>query len=61
MKHEKIGEFLVGIGAMTEAQVDDVLKKQTEGDKRLFGEIANELGYVDKSAIKKYFHLSNSG
>ena len=56
-KKEKIGEFLIGINAMTEEQCNEILKLQEEGDQRLFGEIANALGYVDKSAIRKYFHL----
>ncbi len=51
---EKIGEGLVRIGAMTEEQVKDVLKRQKEGDKRLFGEIAISLGYVNDEAIRKY-------
>ncbi|MBN1799426.1 MAG: hypothetical protein JW822_12705 [Spirochaetales bacterium] len=51
---EKIGEGLVRIGAMAKAQVDDVLKRQKDGDKRLFGEIAVELGFVDVEAIINY-------
>jgi len=51
---EKIGEGLIRIGAMTEEQVQDVLKRQREGDNRLFGEIAISLGYVDDEAIRKY-------
>ncbi len=58
-KKEKIGDFLVRIGAMTKEECDEVLKLQENGDTRLFGEIANELGFVDKSAIKKYFHIEN--
>jgi hypothetical protein len=54
---EKIGEFLVRIDAMSQKQCDEVFKLQQNGDKRLFGEIAIELGYVDKEAIKQYFHL----
>jgi hypothetical protein len=50
-----IGEFLVGIGAMTGEQVTEVLRVQGEGEEpRLFGEVAIELGYIDDSAIKKY-------
>ncbi len=53
-KNEKIGEGLVRIGAMTEEQVKEVLKRQAEGDTRLFGEIAISLGYINDEAIKKY-------
>jgi hypothetical protein len=51
---EKIGEGLVRIGAMTKTQVEDVLKRQKAGDKRLFGEIAVDLGFVDVEAIINY-------
>jgi hypothetical protein len=50
----RIGEFLVQIGAMKPYQVDDVLRVQKEGDSRMFGEIAIELGYVNDAAIQRY-------
>ena len=50
----RIGEFLIQIGAMKKFQVDDVLRVQAEGDTRMFGEIAIELGYVNDDAITKY-------
>jgi hypothetical protein len=51
---ERIGEALVRIGAMKSYQVDDVLRLQAGGDRRMFGEIAIELGYIDDQAIRKY-------
>jgi hypothetical protein len=57
---EKIGEALVRIGAMKSYQVDDVLRLQGDGDKRLFGEIAIEMGYIDDAAIKKYLEAKRS-
>jgi hypothetical protein len=51
---EKIGEGLVRIGAMTKVQVETVLKCQKEGDQRLFGEIAVDMGFVDIQAIIEY-------
>jgi hypothetical protein len=51
---EKIGEGLVRIGGMTREQVESVLRLQREGDKRLFGEIAVEQGFVDIQAIINY-------
>jgi len=51
---EKIGDILVRIGAMQRRQVDDVLTKQAAGDRRMFGEIAIELGYIDDAALKRY-------
>ena len=34
---EKVGDGLVRIGVMTREQVDDVLRRQQEGNKGLFG------------------------
>jgi hypothetical protein len=51
---EKIGEGLVRIGAMKKNDVDDVLRRQKDGDKRLFGEIAVECSYVDVDVIIDY-------
>jgi hypothetical protein len=56
----RIGEFLVQIGAIKQYQVDDVLRLQKEGDTRLFGEIAIELAYIDDEAIKKYLEYRHS-
>ena len=56
---EKIGEGLCRIGAMTEEQAKIVLRKQAEGDTRLFGEIAVELGFVDVDAILNYLKSKN--
>ncbi|MBN1522921.1 MAG: hypothetical protein JW904_00450 [Spirochaetales bacterium] len=58
---EKIGEGLVRIGAMTEEQVYKVLKFQKDGDSRLFGEIAVDLGFVDIQAIIDYLKMTNKG
>ena len=51
---ERIGDFLMRIGAITATQVDEVLAIQKGGDSRPFGVIAVELGYVDESAIEKF-------
>ncbi len=53
---EKIGDGLVRIGAMTRGQAEEVLKLQSSGDSRRFGQIAIELGYVDDEAIGRYLH-----
>jgi hypothetical protein len=57
----KIGEFLVRIGAMKQFQVDDVLRVQGQGDKRMFGEIAIELGYIDDAALQRYVDYRHGG
>jgi hypothetical protein len=54
MFEEKIGEGLLRIGAMSKTQVDDVLLRQQGGDKRMFGEIAVDLAYVDTAALVRY-------
>jgi hypothetical protein len=51
----KIGEFLVQIGAMFPHQVDEVAHLQEAGDKRKFGEIAMELGYITDDAVITQF------
>jgi hypothetical protein len=54
-KKLKIGEALIRIGALTEAQVNEVLTIQRERyhfDK-LFGEIAVELALVDQETIER--------
>ncbi|MGO9309093.1 MAG: hypothetical protein ACLQDL_08730 [Spirochaetia bacterium] len=50
----RIGDFLVKIGAMNSEQVDHVLRLQANGDSRIFGEIALELHYLNDDAIKRY-------
>lgn len=51
---EKIGEFLVRIGMMKSYQMEEVLLTQKAGDKRLFGEIAIELGYINDEILQKH-------
>lgn len=51
---DRIGEFLLKIGAMNPAQVQAVLQVQAAGDKRKFGEIAMALGYLNNDALSRY-------
>ncbi len=51
---ERIGDFLVKIGAMSDDQRDEVLAKQAEEPGRLFGEIAIELGYIKDDVIDRF-------
>lgn len=51
---QRIGDFLVRIGAMATEQVYEVLTKQQMEPGRLFGEIAIELGYINDAAIDKF-------
>ena len=51
---ERIGDFLVRIGAMTEGQVGQIIAAQKGGDGRMFGEIAIAMGFVDENALKAF-------
>lgn len=51
---EKIGEGMIRMGEMTKEQVETVLNVQAEGDARLFGEIAVDLGYIDLMSVIRY-------
>ena len=57
---EKIGEFLVKIGAMKQWQVEDILVVQQSGDARMFGELAIAFGYIDDKALIKYVESHQS-
>jgi hypothetical protein len=57
----RIGEFLVKIGAMDKDQVLKVLQLQSEGDTRIFGEIALGLGFLNDDAIKRYVDHLDKG
>ena len=51
---ERIGDFLVRIGAMTQSQVEVVIKAQdVDEELRMFGEIAIEKGFIDDAALQK--------
>jgi len=54
---EEIGEGLMRIGAMTKAQVEEVLLRQRAGDDRLFVEIAIDLGLINEEALKSYLNV----
>ena len=61
---ERIGDFLIRIGAMTREQVDEVLRAQGEDDEdhlRMFGEIAVEKGYIDDEALRKFVEQRAAG
>jgi hypothetical protein len=59
---ERIGDFLLRIGAMNELQVEEVLRIQREDEEpRMFGEIAVELGYIDDEALRKYIEQKAAG
>ena len=57
---EKIGEYLIRIGEIATTQVDIICAKQLSGDKRKFGEIGRELGYINKDALLHFLEAKNA-
>jgi len=57
---EKIGAFLVRIGEVDTTQVHIICAKQLSGDKRKFGEIGRELGYINKDALHQYLEAKEA-
>ena len=53
-KGEIIGEFLLRINAITEAQLKSVLEEQAANPDKLFGEIAIDRGYINDEALDEY-------
>ena len=57
---EKIGEFLVRIGELDTDRVHIICSKQLSGDKRKFGEIGRELGYINREAFHQYLEAKKA-
>ncbi|MBN2509547.1 MAG: hypothetical protein JXB03_04690 [Spirochaetales bacterium] len=55
----RIGEALVRQGDMTVEQVDHILELQKNGDGRLFGEIAVDLGYIDLDVVIRFLEADD--
>jgi hypothetical protein len=51
---ERIGEGLVRLGFLSEKQCEKILELQASGDRRLFGEIALTLGFIDFDTLIDY-------
>ena len=51
---QRLGEFLVSIGAMSDEQVQQVLQEQQNSPDKLFGQIAIEMGFIDDAAVDRY-------
>jgi len=56
---ERIGDFMVRIGALTPEQVTIILAKQKEEPDKLFGVIAIELGMLNDKAIRTYIEAQD--
>jgi hypothetical protein len=51
---DRIGNFLIKIGAMTPEQVKAVLRLQELGNSQRFGDIALALGYLNDDSLKRF-------
>lgn len=51
---ERLGDYMISTGAMTQSQVDEVARAKTAGDTRHFGEIAVSLGFIKPADVEKY-------
>lgn len=56
-ENEKIGEGLLRREVMEENEIEAVLKLQRAGDKRLFGEIAIDVGFLDVRELIDYLRI----
>jgi len=54
---ERIGEFLVRIGALKPEQVVEILALQEKEPNKLFGMIAIEKGYINEEALKAFCEM----
>jgi hypothetical protein len=51
---ERIGDYMVRMGAMNQSQVDDVVRAKSTGDKRHFGDIAVALGFITAADVEAF-------
>jgi len=58
---ERIGEGLVRLGLLSQEKCDEILALQAGGDRRLFGEIALALGFIDFDALIDYLRRPGGG
>jgi len=56
-EEEKIGQWLVNAGAMSDVDVEKVLLEQKNGNNSLFGIIAIENGFIDPEILLTYAEL----
>jgi malate dehydrogenase (oxaloacetate-decarboxylating) len=58
---ERIGEGLVRLGLLSQERCEEILGLQSGGDKRLFGEIALALGFLDFDTLIDYLRRPGGG
>ena len=51
---ERLGELLVRMGALSQEQVEEILRYQKEHPDMLFGQIAVQRGYISEKVLQQY-------
>jgi len=51
---ERIGDYMIRTGAMSQAQVDEVARAKAAGDARHFGEVAVALGFITAAQVAAF-------
>ena len=51
---ERIGDFMIRTGAMSQTQVDEVVRAKSGGDQRHFGDIAVSLGFIKQTDVQAF-------
>ena len=55
-RREKIGQYLVRLDFLSFEQAEEVLRIQQENPGMKFGDIAVELGYIDRDILEEYIN-----
>ena len=51
---ERIGDYMIRKGVMSQSQVDEVARAKASGDARHFGEIAISLGFIKPADVEGF-------
>jgi hypothetical protein len=51
---ERLGDYMIRTGAMTQPQVDTVAGMKATGDKRHFGDIVISLGFITAAHVEAF-------
>ncbi|MGA2478119.1 MAG: hypothetical protein ABSG63_05145 [Spirochaetia bacterium] len=51
---ERLGDYMIRTGAMTQSQVDAVAGAKAGGDKRHFGDIAISMGFITAAHVEAF-------
>jgi len=51
---ERLGDYMIRMGAMNQSQVDEVARIKATGDRRHFGDIAISLGFIKATDVEAF-------